>query len=181
MKNIFNYRIARLLFLIIFILSNTFFVSAQNLTMGQLLEVRKKTLGDVEDYLTAKNWEFSAATEPSLGKMGKATFTFLKNFTSDRAQSFLTYYYSEVSSDTRINIQVHKKEKYTEDVNAIRAFGCKMISSKVENGQIVKVYRGATTTFEITSGTVENEYNEDSAIWTFFILSNDDYDINWGD
>jgi len=56
-----------------------------------------------------------------------------------------------------------------------------MISSKVENGDIIKVYRGATTTFEIRSSTSENLFYEKTAIWTFFIVSNDDYDLNWGD
>jgi hypothetical protein len=55
-----------------------------------------------------------------------------------------------------------------------------MISSTVENGNLVKVYRGATTTFKITSSTSENSFNVESANWQIFVLSNDDYDLNWG-
>jgi len=168
----------------IFILTLLIFsttVIAQNLTMGQILEIKKKDLGNADDYLTAKGWEFLEATEPTWDKMGYATFTYNKDNMSSRAESFLTFYYNEYSDRTRINIQVHKKEKYTEYVNSIKGYGCKMISSKVENGGIIKVYRGATTTFEIRSSSSENFFNEKTAIWTFFIVSNDDYDLNWGD
>jgi hypothetical protein len=181
MVNIIKNKYALISFLCVWILISHSAVKGQNLTMGQLLEVKKKDLGHVEDYLTSKNWEFLEASDPSWDKLGSATFTYLKDNMSDRAQSFITFYYSDESSTTRLNIQVNNKYKYTEYVNAIKGFGCKMISSKVENGQIVKIYRGATTTFKITSGTVENMYNEDSASWVFLIVSNKDYDINWGD
>ncbi len=97
------------------------------------------------------------------------------------AESFLTFFYSKFSDNKRVKIEVHKKEKYTEYVNTIKGYGCKMISSRVENGRIVKVYRGATTTFEIQTESSENIYNEETAGWSFFIASNDDYDLIRGD
>jgi beta-lactam-binding protein with PASTA domain len=156
-------------------------VLGQNLTLAQILEVKKKDLGNAEEYLTAKGWEFKKADEPTDETLGKVSFTYNKSNTSDLAESFLTYFYSNYSDKTRIDIQINKKAKYTEYINSIKSYGCKLIKSKVENGRIVKIYRGATTTFEVTSSTSSNFYNEDSAVWFIFIVSNEDYDLNWGD
>lgn len=152
---------------------------AQNLSMGQILEIKKKDLGNAEEYLTAKGWEFKNAKEPSKGNMGRATFTYNKSNLFDLAESFFNYYYSGFSNITRISIQIHKKAKYNEYIAAIKGYGCKLIKSKVKNGNIVKVYRGATTTFEVTSGTSENKYYEENAAWSIIIVSNEDYDLNF--
>lgn len=150
---------------------------AQNLTLAQVLEVRKKNLGEAEEYLTLKGWEFFEANEPTEEKMGTATFTFNKDNMSGRAQSFLRYMYSSYSNTTRLSIQVNRKEKYTEYINAIKGYGCTMISSKVKDGSLVKVYRGKTTTFEVTSTTSENAFGEATVSWLFLIADNFDYDI----
>ena len=154
---------------------------AQNLTLAQILEIKKKDLGNAEEYLTSKGWEFLDAVEPTDGQLGKATFTYNKSESSDLAESFLTYLYSDYTGNTRINIQVNKKIKYNEYINTIKSYGCKLIDSKIEDGRIVKIYRGATTTFKVTSSTSSNIYNEESAIWFIFIVSNEDYDLNWGE
>jgi hypothetical protein len=153
---------------------------AQNLTLSQILEIKNKDLGNAEEYLTLKGWEFLNAFEPTEGKMGKATFTYNKSDSSDLAESFLTYFYGVYSGDTRIHIQISKKIKYNEYVNTIKNYGCKLLDSKIESGRIIKIYRGATKTFEVSSSTSTNIYNEDVASWSIFIVSNEDYDLNWG-
>lgn len=153
-------------------------VFSQNLTLAQVLEIKKKDLGNAEEYLTAKGWEFKKAVEPTDDKLGSATFTYNKSDMSDLAESFLIYYYSSYSDITRISIQINKKTKYNEYISAIKGYGCKLINSKVEDCSIVKIYRGATTTFEVTSSTSSNYYSEETAIWNVFIVSNADYDIN---
>jgi hypothetical protein len=148
--------------------------------MNQILELRKMELGNAEEFLTSKGWEFLDASEPSFEKSGTVTFTYLKDETSSVAQSFLTYIYN-IWGMKRIHIQVSENDKYINYINTIKGFGCKMISSYVEDGALVKIYQGSTTTFIIESSTSENLYNEDSATWTFFILSNDDYDELFGE
>lgn len=168
-----------LLVLAVLLFSNNFI--AQNLTLTQILEVKKKDLGNAEEYLTAKGWEFLEAEEPTDVKLGNATFTYNKSDMSSRAESFLTFFYKRYSDKTRISIQVNKKIKYNEYINSIKSYGCKLINSKVEEGKIVKIYRGSTTTFEIKSSTSSNFYNEETAVWKIFIVSNEDYDLNWGE
>ena len=168
-----------LLLALTLLISNS--VLSQNLTLAQILEVKKKDLGNAEEYLTAKGWEFKDAEEPTYEKLGKATFTYNKSDMSDLAESFLTYYYSSNSENTRISIQVNKKIKYTEYINSIKGYGCKLIDSKIEEGRIVKIYRGATTTFRVSSSTSSNFYNEETAIWKILIVSNEDYELIWGE
>jgi hypothetical protein len=156
-------------------------VLSQNLTLAQILEIKKKDLGNAEEYLTAKGWEFKDAEEPTYDKLGNATFTYNKSDMSDLAESFLTFFYSSYSDKTRISIQVNKKVKYNEYINAIKSYGCKLIDSKIEDGGIVKIYRGATTTFRVSSSTSSNFFNEETAVWNIFIVSNEDYELNWGE
>ncbi len=151
-------------------------VLSQNLTLAQILEIKKRDLGNAEEYLTAKGWEFKEAKEPTNDKFGHATFTYNKSDMSDLAESFLNYYYSSYSDKTRISIQVNKKLKYNEYINSIKGYGCKLINSEIEDGRIVKVYRDATTTFRVYSSTSSNSYNEETAVWFIFIASNEDYD-----
>lgn len=153
-----------------------FNVHSQNLTLAEILEVKKKDLGNAEEYLTAKSWEFLDADEPTDETLGTARFTYNKSYMPDFAESVLTFFYSSDSNKTRINIQVNKKNKYIEYLNSIKGYGCKLITSKVEDGKIVKIYRGATTTFEVSSSITTNLHNEKIVVWQIFILSNDDYD-----
>jgi hypothetical protein len=156
-------------------------ILSQNLTLAQILEVKKKDIGNAEEYLTAKGWEFMEAEEPTNEKLGYATFTYNKSNMSDLAESFFSFYYSSYSDEKRIFIQVNNKAKYNEYMNSIKGYGCKLIDSKIEDGKIVKIYRGASTTFKISSSTSTNFYNEASAIWNIIITSNIEYDLVWGD
>lgn len=161
------------------LLSFSLFLNGQNLTLAQILEIKKKDLGNAEEFLTERGWEFMEANEPTDETLGSATFTYNKSEISSSAESFLKFMYSNYSDKTRIAIQVNKKSKYNEYMAAIKSYGCKLISSKVDNGNIVKVYRGATTTFEVRSSTSENFYNQETAIWMILIISNLDYELNF--
>ncbi|MDY0278136.1 MAG: hypothetical protein RBQ97_08625 [Acholeplasma sp.] len=171
----------KLVLIITCLLLSSNYTIAQNLTLGQVLEVKKKDLGNAEEYLSLKGWEFLEASEPVNNNLGSATFTYNKDNMSSVAESFLTFYYDKYNLTARVKVQINKISKYNEYLNTIRGYGCKMLSSEVKNGRIIKVYRGATMTFVIRSGTSENFFNEETAIWTIFIVSNDDYDMNFGD
>lgn len=147
---------------------------SQNLTMSQILQIRNMDLGRATDFLTSKNWEFIEADEETEDSLGSIEFAFQKNVYNDSANSFFSYYFSEVYDIRRLSLQIHNKAKYTEYLNAIKGYGCKLINSSVEDGKIVQLYRGATTTFKITSSKSQNEYGVNSQIWRIDIRSNDD-------
>jgi hypothetical protein len=166
--------------LIISVLIGPISLNAQNLTMDQLLEIKKKDIGSAEDYLAANGWEFMEESEPYWDKLGSVVYAFAMDYTIQRAESVLFYVYNDITSEIRIVVQVREKEKYSEYVKAIMDYDCEMVSSKVENNESVKLYQGAITTFMIRSGSSGNYFNEHSDVWTFSIFSNDDYDQNYG-
>src|SRR5690606_24242045 len=104
-------------------------IYAQNLTMAQLLNIRKMNIGEVTDYLSNRNWDFVEAEDETDEKLGSITFAYEKSDMNENAQSFLIYYFSDVYDTRRVMIQINKKVKYTEFVNAIKSYGCKLIES----------------------------------------------------
>jgi hypothetical protein len=163
-------------FLFLFITTNLF---SQNLTLSEILKIKKMDLAKAEEYLTNKGWEFTDAEEEANGKMGSASFAYDKSEFSDKATSFITYYFSSYNLSKRINVQLHSKMKYNEYLSSIKSFGCKLLATKVIDGNIDKVYQGATTTFIISTSTSLN-YNEvESSSWQFFLLDNNDFFRNF--
>ena len=59
--------------------------------------------------------------------------------------------------------------------------GCKLIKSKIEDGDIIKVYQGATTTFQIKVHVYKDELETSKTIYYFFITSNIDYMFYYDD
>ena len=71
---------------------------------------------------------------------------------------------------------MNNKTKYNEYIAAIKNYRCELIDSKISDGQIEKIYRGASTTFIVISSTGTSFYNKDTAVWRFVILPNSTYD-----
>lgn len=65
-----------LLFLIL-VISNIWSMG-QNVTLDELISMRSKTLAEVEEILTAKNWQLMEAQEPTETSLGILSFAFEK-------------------------------------------------------------------------------------------------------
>jgi hypothetical protein len=143
-------------------------------SLDEAITLRKKSLAEVEEYLTSKNWSLVLAEDPTEDDMGMANFAFEKSAYDDKAQAFITFYYSARSGRTRLDVQVHKKEIYTSYINRIKVLGCKLIKSKIEDNKIIKVYRGKTTTIEISIATQKDSFDSTKTSYHFFITENED-------
>jgi len=152
----------------------------QNIALSQLIEIRSQTIGEVEEFLVSKGWEFFDAEEEGLETYGSVTFTYGKSSFSQSAESFLNYIYSDTLDIKVITLQIHDIDKYNYYLNSIKSLSS-LKDSKIEDGSIIKVYQNPTTTFKIFSSTSTNSYGEDSAIWLIQILTNIDYDIYFED
>lgn len=167
-----------------FILLLTFFSATlcsvgQNVTLDQVISLRSKTLADVEEFLTAKNWQLTEATEPADGTMGSTTFAYDKSYYDDKAASFITYFYGKsVLSSNRINIQINKTTTYNTFMTRLKALGYKLSSSKVADGKIVKIYKGKSLTIEVTSGTQQEDFTTKTT-YQFFICTSVDYSLQF--
>jgi hypothetical protein len=154
-------------------------VVAQNLSFNQLLELRKKNLGEAEEFLTSKNWEFQEAAEPTSTSMGNATFTYNKSTMSSTAESFLTFMYGDVNLPNRLSIQVNNKAKYNEYLSSIKNAGFKLSTTTVEDGRLIKIYKNSNTVIKISASTSKNDFYTESAIWRFLICSKADYELQF--
>lgn len=150
---------------------------SQNLTLEELLALRKKDLPTAEEYLTMKKWQFISSSNQN-NVFYKGSFAYNKNSFDDSAESFISLYTSEQPKRNRLDIQIHKTEKYNSYITRIKVLGCKLIDSKIEYDEIKKIYQGATTTFIITTSTVEDEvYTATSTVYHIFILENVEYEL----
>ncbi|MBE0662821.1 MAG: hypothetical protein IH597_10150 [Bacteroidales bacterium] len=169
----------KFILLLLFVLVNVA-LPAQNLSLAQLLEIKKKDLGNAIEYLTLEGWEFFEAEAPTNGGLGKVTFSYNKSALSSTADSFFIYYYTSFPDMTWISIQVSKINKYNEYINSIKEYGCELISTEVKEGRILKEYKGENMTFLVEIGKTTNHFDEETAVWHLWVFSTADYDLIWG-
>lgn len=150
--------------------------SSQNLSLQQLLTVRKKNMAEAEEYLTQRNWSLINAESPTTDKYGGLSFAYNKSDFNDKAESFLMLYFSDSENyPNRLNIQVHKKEKYNEYIAQIKKWGGKIYDSYIEDDIFFKVYQGSTMTYVISTSTQKDDFSSSSTIYNFFIAENEDF------
>ena len=155
---------------------------SQNLTIDEVVALRKKNIANVEEFLTAKNWSYIGSNAPQSGNLGNARFAYGKSNYDDKAEAFIKYLYSENTGRKRISLQIHKKDKYNLYLARIKTLGCKLIKSKISDNGIEKIYQGATTTFIIDVKTQSEEFSSSTkTIYHFFIIENSDYELNYKD
>lgn len=165
-------RILTLLFTISF--SNIAF--SQNITLSQVLSVRKLNIGEAEEYLTQRKWKFFGAQKPKDGYLGVLNFAYNVGTFDDKAESFINLYYSEYSSlDNRISIQLVKETKYNEYLNQIKSLGAKIIKSYVEDGDLYKIYQGSTLTYIVSTFTQEASLYSKKTGYSLLVMTNNDY------
>ncbi|WP_312133790.1 hypothetical protein [Empedobacter sp.] len=161
----------------LFLLFTSILSFAQKLTLNELLSLRKKGVAEVDEYLTAKKWKFLEAEEPTDETLGLISYDYKKNYYDNNAESFIKYYYSGYSDNTRrIMIQVHNNSVLNTYVNQIKAWGGKLYNSYVDDGDIIKIYRGSTMTYKVITSTQNNSFGGTQSIYMLIIYTNEDFD-----
>ncbi|MFW2134999.1 hypothetical protein ACK2M7_01720 [Chryseobacterium sp. TY4] len=137
------------------------------------------SLHDAETYLTNKGWQYSEGSEAGEGKMGTAKFVFGSSGDFSFAESFLSIVH-QYGSVKRISVQMNKLAKYTEYLNGVKKFAPSPINTKIVDGDLLKIYVGATTTFEFATTTTNTLDGNTKTTWLLFIAENDDYETQFG-
>lgn len=161
--------------MLITIISYTSF--SQNVTLDELLNLRKENLATVEEKLTNKGWDYSSGTESESDVLEHATFTYKKSFDGNKAESLIVYISDE--NWQRISVHISNKVIYNSYLVRIKSLGCKLIKSKISNGAIEKVYQGKTMIFEITISNEVNDNGSTTAVYNIFMLEYADYKNNF--
>ena len=89
-------KISVLLIITLLSLSNLY---CQNLTIDELVSLRKKSFGNVEEILSEKKWSFVNGSEATSETMGSANFAYNKQDYSDNAESFFEFVYNDTENE----------------------------------------------------------------------------------
>lgn len=152
---------------------------SQNLSIDELVSLRKNDIAYAEEFLSTKGWGLLTSEHGEDYKFSSVSFAYKKSSYDDKAESFLTYLFNPLEV-RRIIIQIHKKDTYNNYLLKIKNLGCKLVDNSIGDNEIVKTYRGKTTTFRFRITTSKEEIgNSTSTIYTLLIISNEDYDLNY--
>ena len=168
-----------------FIFFSSFFMQSQNITIDELASLRKKSFGNLEETLSSKNWVYIEGQEADFESMGNATFAFNKKEYDDSAQAFLNFIYDNSENEElcshRIVLHFFTKEKYNSYINRLKSIGCKLIKSNIQDGNIIKIYQGNTTTFRISIVAEKDVFGTTKTRYELFVIGNVDYFIYFDD
>lgn len=167
-------------FLLFFGLLITSVTFAQNLSLSQLMTLRKMSLEDAEIKLNNEGWQYSRGKAPVLNRLGHAEFVYGAEDDFQFAEAFLSFLYG-TDSESRVVIQFSKLSKYRDYLTEVKGFSPTLIKNNIEEGNLVKVYQGKTTTFIFTSATTENKFGGDMPSWTLAIMDNESYNLNYSE
>jgi hypothetical protein len=160
----------------------TSFANSQNITFDQAQNLRTISLAEVETFLTAKGWSMTEAEEATADKMGTATFGYnVDQFDNEKATGCIVFYESSLGNNyNRLAIQIHKPTLYSAFLSRLISNSYKLKTSKIEGGGIKKIYKNATTTCVVTTGTSEGTFSK-STTYRFFFIENVSYKLNYED
>ena len=164
----------KLLFLLMTFTSMSAF--SQNLSLTELISLRKMSLEDTETFLTNKGWQFKDVEEPTYDRLGRVTFLYGTTGDYEYAESFVYKYY-KLLHEGRIVVQISSLTKYMQYLNSVKAFKPLLIFSGSDNGDLIKVYQGTTTTFIFRTSKSTNRLGDAVSSWSLGLWTNDDYNI----
>ncbi len=150
-------------------------IFSQNLSLNEIISLRKKNLADFEEYLNSRGWKFESSEKGKL--VNSISFTFNKREINNRAESFIDLKFKSDYSLVILNIQISNQTKYNEYLTKVKSKGCKLIDSEITNDGIIKIYQGPDTTFRFEASKAENESLNSSA-YIYFLTLFDTKDYN---
>ena len=112
---------------------------SQNLSFSELLILSDNDIAEIEEKLTAKNWEFMGAVPQNGPIYGTVSFAFDKSRYDDSAVAFIQYMQSDHFN--MLFIQTIDKQKYGQYLKSIKSLGSVLGHTETDNGALVKFYK----------------------------------------
>ncbi|MCZ2129100.1 MAG: hypothetical protein LC109_02420 [Bacteroidia bacterium] len=126
-------------------------IYAQKLSLTDLTTLcSKKNWEDVNQTLLAKNWTYYESEKGSTYKYNTITWSFNKDYYSDKAQAWF-YLYTYEGYPNKISYSVFNKESYSIIQNSISSAGFKLVNSEIEDNQVISTYGNTLYTLEIST------------------------------
>ncbi|MCC2591241.1 hypothetical protein [Chryseobacterium sp. MFBS3-17] len=146
-------------------------LSAQNLTMNELYNLRQQSLSQVDSYLKKKGWSFVKGAEPGYNKMGSA---FYEYHTYDDVPT-ISYLYSRAGV-RRVMLRMKSEELYDEYLTELTTQSGRPEAKKDALGGLVKIFKGKTTTFCLTEANVSSSSGAKSMLYFVTLYANRDFE-----
>jgi antitoxin component YwqK of YwqJK toxin-antitoxin module len=144
-------------------------VYAQKLTLTDLTTLcSKKNWEDVNQTLLAKKWTYYDSEKGSTYKYNTITWSFNKDYQSDKAQAWF-YLYTYEGYPNKISYSVFNKESYSIIQNSISSAGFKLINSEIEDNHVISTYANALYTLEISTEKRKDDAWSDSSTTAYNI------------
>jgi len=126
-------------------------IYAQKLTLTDLTTLcSKKNWEDVNQTLLAKKWTYYDSEKGSTYKYNTITWSFNKDYYSDKAQAWF-YLYTYEGYPNKISYSVFNKESFSIIQNSISSAGFKLVNSEIEDNQVISTYSNTLYTLEIST------------------------------
>lgn len=152
----------RKILLLNFLLTLSFLVNGQNLTINELIQMESKSRVAIEEFLTNKGWVFLSAEDGGEEKLSEISFTYKKNAYSNKSEAFFAYWYNAKYSYKAFALQFHNPSKYQVYLSEIKKSGFVITSSEVEGADYIKIYSKGNIEIKITikESQDSDEYNK---------------------
>lgn len=157
----------------LFIIWLLFFLSseltAQNLSLPQILSLQKMNLAEIEEFLTAKGWEFRGAHQDDSIDFSEINFAYSS---SDNNFSVLQIYSVGLLDKNVLELATSNQNKYTEYIEYLKSNGDNLENSYIKDKNLVKIYRDSETIYKITTASKEEATLGNVTLYLFSIVPN---------
>lgn len=153
------------------------------ITTDQLLSLRIKPIGELENYLTSNNWKVVDANEATDSTASSARFSYTKS----NEITYLSFYESKtIDSIGNIDLKYNRISLYTTDtklylkiITRIKVLNFKMTKSKIKESEIRKLYKGGRgIAISIKTENLKDDLGNSISTYNIFIANNLDY-MGW--
>lgn len=132
-------------------LLSCFSIFGQKMTMKDLTNLcTKKNWEDVNQTLLANNWTYYESVKGDTYKYNTITWSYNKDYYSDKANAWF-YLYSYEGQPNKIVYYIFNKESYSSIQNSISSAGFKLVSSAIEDNQIISSYCNSSYSLKVST------------------------------
>lgn len=122
---------------------------------------------EIESYMISKGWKYNMGTKSSI------QFVYNPAGSYSYAEAYLQIHYVNFTG-MQLYMQYANPAKHSEYSNSIKVYKAKLIDSGIDElGTFYKKYRGATTTFTLSSSKGQNSRGGENPVWFITLYSND--------
>ena len=145
-----NMRTTKILVLLMFAFMPR--VKAQYISLNELISLRGKDFDSVNDYLIAKGWKFTEASEETSEDYAVTSWGYQVNHYTTAAAAFINLR-SATGYLPNITYQTINENYYSLYKKQIAAYNMRKSGSTIEDGEVTTVYEGENYLIKITVGT----------------------------